>query len=81
MQTVTLRGFRRAAILAVALLIITAATASADGIDADANTDTIEVDGGFPLGKVAPGAVVPVDVGFSLVCRNSSHVDRGQTSP
>ena len=78
-QTVTLRAFQRAAILAVALLIATAAAASADGIDADANTDTIEVEPSVPLGKVAPGAVLPVDVGFSLVCRNSSHVDRGQT--
>jgi hypothetical protein len=63
--------------LAIAGLFVFAGVASADNARADG--DAVGLQTIIDVGAVAPGAIVPVNVNFELVCASSNHVDVGQT--
>jgi hypothetical protein len=69
----------RAAALATALLLLTAAVAFADTISGDADLVADGAQGTHDLGVVGPGAVITVPVSFVLKCAGIRHVDPGQT--
>jgi hypothetical protein len=73
------RLVRRAAALGLSTALVVAGAAFADTATADGDLLTAGNQSFVYLGEVAPGASLTVDVGFSLVCRNGSHVDAGQT--
>lgn len=74
-----LKTLRRAAVLAVACLLATAAIAFADTIPADGDQVAHGNQGFVYLGEHAPGAVVTTAVAFSLTCATLNHADAGQT--
>ena len=69
---------RRGTALGLALTLAVAGTALADELKADADVLT-GIQSSFNLGEVAPGAERTVDVGFVLMCKNSSHLTAGAT--
>jgi len=71
------RSIRRAATVAVLFALVTSAIALADTIVADGDAVTPGVQAMANLGAVAPGAVVEVDVPFTLTCESSAHVAPG----
>ena len=71
------RPLHRAMALAIAGLFVFAGVASADNARADG--DAVGLQSIIDVGPVAPGAIVPVNVNFELVCASSNHVDVGQT--
>lgn len=73
------RPFRRATILAMTGVLAFAGTAMADQLLADGDVASGGIQGTKPLGNVAPGAEVPVDVEFTLTCVGIGHVNVGQT--
>ena len=74
-----LTTLRRAAVLAVACLLATAAVAFADTIPADGDQVTPGRQGFVYLGEYGPGADVTTTVAFSLTCAGLAHADAGQT--
>ena len=62
------RTFRVAAVLAVGVLMASAAIAFADTVPADGRTDTIGIQHTVDLGEARPGQVVTWPVGFQLTC-------------
>jgi hypothetical protein len=73
------RAALRAVVLALVGILALAGTAAADTVPADGDVLTADLESTVDLGKAAPGAEVTVQVGFTLVCGNLSHVDVGQT--
>jgi hypothetical protein len=73
------RSLRRATALALAALLIFAGTAMADQLLGDGDVLSNGIQGTKPLGSVAAGAEVSVDVEFTLNCVGLGHVDIGQT--
>lgn len=73
------RSLHRAAALSMVALLLSAGIAAADGVAADGDALTSQVDGTVHLGTVDPGAEVIVDVRFVLTCAGLSHVDPGQS--
>src|SRR6266550_527275 len=73
------RTFRVAAVLAVGVLMATAAIAFADTVPADGRTDTIGIQHTVDLGEARPGQVVTWPVGFQLTCDGTSHASPGDT--
>jgi hypothetical protein len=73
------RPLRRATALAFAAVLIFAGTAFADQLLADGDVLNPGIQGTKPLPDAAPGAVVTVDVEFTLNCVGIGHVDVGQT--
>ena len=73
------RTFRVAAVLAVGVLMASAAIAFADTVPADGRTDTIGIQHTVDLGEARPGQVVTWPVGFQLTCDGTSHASPGDT--
>lgn len=73
------RRLRRATALAFAAIMVFAGTAFADQLLADGDVVNPGIQGTKPLGNVAAGAEVSVDVEFTLTCVGLGHVDLGQT--
>jgi hypothetical protein len=73
------RIFKRAAIGAAALLLVGAAVAYADVINADADRVSASAQTMVNLGTVGPGAVVTREIYFLLECRLTNHVVAGST--
>jgi HYR domain len=71
------RIVRRAVTLAVLLALVASAVAVADTVVADGDAVAPGNQATGYLGEVAPGAVLELDVPFSLVCRYPSHVAPG----
>lgn len=74
-----LKTLRRAATLALACLLTTAAIVLADTIPADGDQVASGNQGFVTLGAYAPGELVTTDVGFSLTCAGLNHALAGQT--
>ncbi len=72
------RVFRQAAAAALAILLVTAATVSAETVTADGDAVTLGDQTTIDLGTARPGADVPVDVTFRLSCTGTDHLDPGQ---
>ena len=62
------RTFRGAAVLAVVVLLASAAIAFADNVPADASLSVAGNQGSLYIGKHTPGEVVDVNVAFRLTC-------------
>ncbi|HEV8490028.1 MAG TPA: HYR domain-containing protein [Candidatus Limnocylindrales bacterium] len=73
------RVFKRAAMGAAALLLIGAAVAYADVINADADRISPSAQTMVDLGTVGPGATVTYNIYFLLECRNTTHAVPGST--
>jgi HYR domain len=73
------RPLRRATALALVALLTVAGTAMADQLFADGDVLNTGIQGTKPLGNVAAGAEVSVEVEFTLTCVGLGHVDLGQT--
>ena len=73
------RPLRRATALALLALLVFAGTVMADQLLADGDVANSGIQGTKPLGNVAAGAEVPVQVEFTLTCVGLGHVDIGQT--
>ena len=70
---------RRAATLAVAMLLAGASLAFADTVAADGDLVTAGNQMTVHLGEHAPGEVVEASVAFTLTCAGSAHPDEGTT--
>ena len=73
------RVFKRAALGASALLLIGAAVAYADVINADWDRVSPSAQTMRNLGTVGPGATLTYNIYFLLECRNTTHVVPGST--
>lgn len=73
------RSLHRAAAMSMVALLLSAGIAAADGVAADGDALTSQVDGTVDLGTFDPSAEVIVDVRFVLTCAGLSHVDPGQS--
>jgi hypothetical protein len=71
--------FRRAIVLAVAGVLLSAAAALADTISADGDILNPDVSSFVELGSVAPGGSVTVAVAFELNCVGTRHVNADQS--
>src|SRR5262249_31149680 len=69
----------RAAVAALALTMTLAGIAVADSVDADADVVASGTQGLVNLGTVAPGSTHTLDIGFTLVCKGTSHATVGST--
>jgi hypothetical protein len=72
------RVIRRALVVAMTILILTAAVADAETVGGDGDLITPGLQGTIDLGTATPGQDVRVDVRFILECTGTSHVDASQ---
>jgi hypothetical protein len=70
--------FTRAASLAVVGTLLATVTAFADTMVADGDALTAGTQATVDLGQVAPGASISIDVGFTLTCSGTRHVNSNQ---
>src|SRR6267378_6692262 len=71
--------YRRAIVLAVAGVLLSAAAVLADSVTADANAVTVGSQTTVDLGVVPAGAVIDLEVTFQLNCSSLKHVNADQT--
>jgi hypothetical protein len=75
----SVRTVTRALVLAAVGSILSAALALADTITADGDLVAPGVQGTIDLGQVGPGQVIDLDVGFTLACGGTKHVNADQS--
>jgi hypothetical protein len=74
----SVRAFRRAVALGAVASMLATGIAFADAVVADGDVVNPEVRDPVDRGQVAPGAVIEFDVGLSLECSGTKHVNSNQ---